>query len=138
MTLNEENRNALVALRLEKAKEAMTEAKDIIELGHWRVVANRLYYACFYAVSALLIQNEITARTHSGVMNQFGLHFVEKGLVSKEQNKLYGRLFGLRQTGDYDDWVTLKRDDVIHLVEPVQNFIEEIGKLIFKLKTLNL
>jgi len=129
MTLNEENRNALVTLRLEKAKKAVTEAKDIIELGHWRVVANRLYYACFYAASALLIQKEITARTHSGVINQFGLHFVEKGLISREQNKLYGQLLGLRQTGDYDDWVTLTENDVIHLVEPVQKFIEEIEKI---------
>jgi uncharacterized protein (UPF0332 family) len=128
MTLNEENRNALVTLRLEKAKEAMSEAIDIIELGHWRVVANRLYYACFYAASALLIQKEITAHTHSGVINQFGLHYVEKGLISREQNKLYGRLFSLRQTGDYDDWVVLKKNDVIHLVEPVQKFIEEVEK----------
>ena len=31
MTLNEENRNALVTLRLEKAKKTLIEAKDNIE-----------------------------------------------------------------------------------------------------------
>ena len=132
MTLNEENRNALVTLRLEKAKEALIEAKEIIELKRWRVVANRLYYACFYAASALLIQNGITARTHSGVMNQLGFHFIKKGLISEEQNKLYGRLFGLRQTGDYDDWIILQEDDVIPFVEPVEKFIEEIENIIVK------
>jgi uncharacterized protein (UPF0332 family) len=65
MTLNEENRNALVTFRIERAKETLIEAKDNAELGHWRVVANRLYYACFYAVNALLIKNEITAHTLS-------------------------------------------------------------------------
>jgi len=132
MTLRKEDRNALVTLRLEKAKEALIEAKNNIELGHWRVVANRLYYACFYAASALLIQKGITARTHSGVKGQLGLHFVENGLISREQNRLYGKLFGLRQTGDYDDWIILQEDDVIPFVEPVEKFIEEIENLIVK------
>jgi uncharacterized protein (UPF0332 family) len=130
MTLRKEDRNALVTLRLEKAKEALIEAKGNIELGHWRVVANRLYYTCFYAASALLIQKGITARTHSGVMNQFGLHFVENGLIGREQNKLYGKLFGLRQTGDYDDLIILQEYDVIPFVEPVEKFIEEIENII--------
>lgn len=130
MSLNEKDRNALVALRLEKAKKTLIEAKDNIELGHWHAATNRLYYVCFYVVCALLIQKGITARTHSGVLNQFGLHFVKKGLISEEQNKLYGRLFGLRQTGDYDDWITLQEDDVSPFVEPVEKFIEEIENII--------
>jgi len=130
MTLRKEDRNALVTLRLEKAKKTLIEAKDNIELGHWHAATNRLYYACFYAVCALLVQKGITARTHSGVVNQLGLHFVKEGLISEEQNKLYVRLFGLRQTGDYDDWIILQEDDVTPFVEPVQTFIEEIENLI--------
>ena len=45
MTLQKEDRNILVALRLQKAKETMSEAKEIIRLGFWRVVTNRIYYA---------------------------------------------------------------------------------------------
>ena len=128
MTLNEENRNVLVTLRLEKAKEALTEAKGNFELGFWRVVANRLYYACFYTVNALLIKNGITAHTHSGIINQLGLHFVKKGIINEEQSKLYSRLFGLRQTGDYSDRISIKEEDVRPLLEPVEKFIEEISK----------
>ena len=130
MSLNEENRDALVRLRLEKAKEALTEAKAIIELGFWRVVANRLYYACFYAVNALLIKDGITTHTHSGSINQLSLHFVKKGLISEEQGKLYSRLFGLRQTGDYSDRISIKEEDIRPLLEPAEKFIAEIEKLI--------
>jgi len=130
MTLQQEDRKALVVLRFEKAKKTLTEAKDNIELGHWNVVANRLYYACFYAASALLVQKGISAHTHSGVMSQLGLHFIKNGLISKEQGELYGRLFDTRQSGDYDDWVFLKENDVIHFLEPVEKFIEEIEILI--------
>jgi uncharacterized protein (UPF0332 family) len=89
MKLQQEDRNALVKVRLQRAKETMEELNGIIPLGYWRIAANRLYYACFYAISALLIKNNLVAHTHSGVINQFGLHFVAKELVSKEQGKLY-------------------------------------------------
>ena len=84
MTLQKEDRNTLVELRLQKAHETMLEAKEIIPLGFWRVVANRLYYACFYAVTALLVKNGLTAHTHSGVIAQLGLHFITKGVISIE------------------------------------------------------
>jgi uncharacterized protein (UPF0332 family) len=130
MTLRQEDRNALVKLRLQNAKEALAEAKGNIELSFWRVVANRLYYACFYAVSALLIKEGITAHTHSGIINQFGLHFVKKELISTKQGELFGKLFGLRQTGDYSDRISIEEQDVRPLFELVEKFIEEIENMI--------
>jgi len=130
MMLNEENRNIIVNLRLQKAKETLTELKANIELGFWRVAANRLYYACYYAATALLIQNSHIARTHAGVINQLSLHFIREGLLNVEYGKLYKTLFELRQTGDYDDFVIVAENDVIPLLEPAEKFIAEIEKLI--------
>jgi uncharacterized protein (UPF0332 family) len=130
MTLKNKDRNALVTVRLQKAKETLTEVKGNIGLGYWRVAANRLYYASFYAVSALLIKNEITAHTHSGVINQLSLHFVTKGIISIEQGKLHKHLFELRQSGDYDDWVYIEEEDVLPFIEPVELFIAKIENLI--------
>ena len=130
MTLKKEDREALVALRIERAKETIAEVDGITQFGYWRNAANRLYYACYYAVCALLIKNGITAHTHAGVINQLGLHFVAKGIVSMEHGKLFRQLFTLRQTGDYDDWIVLKEEDVMPLIKPAENFIAEIEKLI--------
>ena len=130
MTLRLKDRNALVTIRLRRAKETISEAKGIIQLGYWRIAANRLYYACFYAASALLIKNNFTAHTHAGVINQFGLHFVTKGLISKEQGKFFKRLFNLRQSGDYDDWFDISEEDVMPFLEPTEKFIAEIENLI--------
>jgi uncharacterized protein (UPF0332 family) len=130
MTLQKEDRIVLVALRLKKAKETLVEVKGNIELGFWRVVANRLYYACFYAVNALLIKNGYNAHTHAGVITQFGLHFVSKGIMSIEQGKLYKYLFEKRLTGDYDDWTTISKQDIVPLLEPAEQFIAAIENLI--------
>jgi len=108
----------------------MLEVKSTMELGYWRLAANRLYYACYYAAVALLIKNGITAHTHSGVINQFGLHFVSKGLIDNEEGKFFKQLFNLRQSGDYDDWFYIDEEDILPLVELAENFITEIEKLI--------
>ena len=110
----------------------MAEVKGIIRLEYWRVAANRLYYACYYAVTALLIKNGYSAHTHNGVFTLLGKHFVLDGIVSKEQNKLYGRLLELRQSGDYSDWIVIKESDIIPLLEPAEKFIETIEDLINK------
>jgi len=130
MTLKEENRNDIVNYRLHRAKETLAEAKGAFEMGFWHATANRLYYACFYAVHALLMKNGHLTRTHNGVFTLFGKYFVLNGIVSKEQNKLYGTLLELRQDGDYGDWVVIKEEDVKPLIEPVEIFIAEIENLI--------
>ena len=130
MTLKKEDRDILVTLRMQRAKELLVETKELMAMGYWRTIANRLYYACFHAVSALLLKNGYTAHTHSGVITQFGLHFVTKGIISMEQGKFYRNLFEKRQTGDYDVWISIDEQDIIPLLEPAQKFIEDIENLI--------
>ena len=130
MTLQKEDRNALVAIRLQKAHETMLEVDGNVDMGFWRVAANRLYYACYYAASALLIDNGLTAHTHTGVINQIGLHFVKTEKISLEQGKFFQQLFELRQTGDYSDWVPVNKEDVIIRLVPARQFIETIEILI--------
>ena len=130
MTLQQEDRSALITLRLARAKETMEEFKANMQLGYWRISANRLYYACYYAASALLIKNNLSAHTHAGVINQTGLHFVKKGIISKEQGKFFKRLFELRQSGDYDDWFDIEEDDVKPFIEPAEQFIATIENIL--------
>ena len=70
-----------VKYRLSRAKESFEEVKVLAKNEMWNGCINRLYYACFYAVSALLLQNNIQTKTHAGARQMFGLHFVDKGLI---------------------------------------------------------
>jgi hypothetical protein len=54
-----EQTKALVAHRLERARETLDEARLLLSAGHGNATVNRLYYACFYAVSALLLADGI-------------------------------------------------------------------------------
>ena len=132
MGLTDKERKIVVQFRIEKAKKVFSEIALLIENTLWQTAANRLYYACYYVVSALLIQNGIEVRTHHGVINQMGLLFVKTGLISPENGELYQRLFELRQTGDYSDWINVEEEDIKPYVEPAQQFITTIENLINK------
>lgn len=45
MSLNQEERTAIVTYRLEKAERALMQAKANLPLQTWEVIANRIYYA---------------------------------------------------------------------------------------------
>ena len=96
----------------------------------WAAGANRLYYAAYYAVSALLLNNGISVRTHEGVIRMFSMHFVKTGIVSKEMGSLYTKLFSLRLTGDYDDDYSVTKEDVTTKVKGTKVLIQIIINLI--------
>jgi uncharacterized protein (UPF0332 family) len=125
--MTNEERDAAVELRIAKAYRAYEEAKGVVALKYWETIANRLYYAAFNAVTALLIANGDTAQTHSGVRHILGLKFIKAGILPHETGRLYHRLFSMRQTGDYDDTYDVTAEDVLPNLEPTGKLIDVIA-----------
>jgi uncharacterized protein (UPF0332 family) len=103
--LTDEERSLLIDYRLKRSKETLLEADNLIADDFYNAAVNRLYYACYYAVIALLLKNGISAQTHHGVKQMFSLHFIATGKIDKTHSVFYGRLFNDRMSGDYDDFV---------------------------------
>lgn len=120
MSLGKEDMMAVVAYRKEKTYTTLKEAEDMIDMEHWNLAVQRLYYACFYMASALLLSYGFGARTHNGVVGQLGQEFVSKGLLTKEEGRLYSRLLQNRITGDYNDFFDFVSEDVLPLLEPTR------------------
>lgn len=105
MTLNEAEKHALILFRLARASETLKEAHAQVELGFWRLAVNRQYYACFYAVSALLVARGEYPRTHKGLRQRFAALFVATGEFPQRLADAFTDLFERRNSGDYDDFV---------------------------------
>ncbi|MBQ9463103.1 MAG: HEPN domain-containing protein [Bacteroidales bacterium] len=131
MSLTEEERKAIVVYRLEKAEDALVEAKDCASMGHWTLTANRLYYTAYYAASALLVSAGYSAKTHEGTVGMIGQNYVRTGSLTKEDGALLARLQSMRHTGDYDDFMDWTKEDVEPYIEKVESFLEKIKKLIY-------
>jgi uncharacterized protein (UPF0332 family) len=122
------NREEYVNYRFHRAVESYEEALILAKEERWNAVINRLYYACFYAVIALLIKNNISTQTHDGARTQFGLIFVKTGIIDKESGKLFSKLFDYRQKGDYGDLFDYDEELTKPLINKVNEFIIEIKK----------
>jgi uncharacterized protein (UPF0332 family) len=97
-----------------------------VENELWNTAVNRLYYASFHAVSALLYCYGFESKTHAGAQTLFGLHFVQTGIVSKDLGRLYSKIFSMRQSADYEDEIEYEKDDVMPLLQPIDDFIVTI------------
>ena len=50
-----EQRSDIILYRLDSARNLLLEIESHIERGFYNTAMNRMYYACFYAASALLL-----------------------------------------------------------------------------------
>ena len=128
--MNEKEKEELINYRMSRVDETLEEVDFLVENGLYNTAVNRLYYACFYAVTSLLVKNDIKAQRHAGVRQMFGLHFVRKELIDKELAKFYTDLYDKRQTSDYDDFIDFSKEDVLGLIPTAKEFISEIRKLL--------
>jgi uncharacterized protein (UPF0332 family) len=126
------NTDDLISYRIKRAFETMKEAETMIENEFWNASVNRIYYACFYAVSALLLKKGIDSSTHKGIRQMFGLHCVQTGLVSKDLARFFSDLYDRRQTGDYDDFVIFDKETTHSLLKFGNEFLIEIKKIIYQ------
>ena len=129
MSLTDEERLQVVTYRLEKSRNTLADAERVIAMQMWTTGANRLYYAAYYAVSALLIANGIVAKTHEGIIRMFNQHFVMTGKVDREMGRQYNILFTMRLTGDYGDCFDLQEKDIAPMVEPAQKLVSTVSAL---------
>jgi uncharacterized protein (UPF0332 family) len=128
--IDKATRDAIVAYRLENAHKTISEIPILISHKLWNTAVNRLYYACFYATTALLVSCGIEAQTHAGVRLMLGLHFTKTGKLPVKWSKFYADLFENRQTGDYADFVYFDKETVEELHRQAVVFIDAIEGLI--------
>ena len=132
MSLKEEERQVIVTLELEKADKIWSQLSVQVQAQLWDMAANRLYYALFHAVSAMLIHDHHEVGTHRGAVNKFSLYYVKQGIFTKADGRLYSRLQGLREDGDYNCSFDVEQDEVEEKIEPTRMLIEKIKHYITK------
>ena len=123
MSLTNEERKTLVALELKKARETYEEIGIL-------TAANRLYYAVFHAVSALLINDGLQVSSHKGSHATFSLRYIKTGILSKEYGRLYNQLQTMREESDYNCVYDVEPEELLSRIEPARQLIDDIEQLI--------
>lgn len=130
--LDNQSRADLIEYRFEKSRQTLKEADVLAAAGMYNASVNRLYYAAYYAASALMIGNSIETVTHKGIKTMLGLKFIHAGLLENEYGRIYQSLFDGRQAGDYEDFIYYDIDNYKELRPLAEKFIDRISVLVKK------
>jgi len=130
MSLSNEERRIMVELEIERAEKIMQQFAVLQEQQYWDTLVNRMYYAAFHAISALLIHNAMPVHTHKGALIRFNKEFVRTGKFTVEEGRLFSQLEGLRERGDYNCFIDASLEEVVPLIEPLKALIAKIETLV--------
>ena len=121
-----DRKRELSEYRISQAYEAISEAQILGDSGHYRGAINRSYYAMFYALQVLVIQDNVKVTKHSGAISHFDRWYVKTGKIDREFSRWLHRLFDLRQDADYGDMYEPSESQCREAIEKSEKFVERI------------
>ena len=130
MSLSDEERRIMVELELERAEKIVQQFPTLRDQQYWDTLVNRMYYAAFHAVNALLIHNAMQIHTHRGALIAFNKEFVRTGIFTPEEGHLFSQLEGLRERGDYNCFIDTTEEEIVPMIEPLKALIAKIKSTI--------
>lgn len=125
---DEKERAELARLRLENAKEKLSYIPGIMDLGDYKTVANRAYYAVFYAMRAVLALDGFDSKKHAGIISEFRRSYIKTGIFDEQLSDIIGELFTVRTNSDYDDFYLVSKEKAIRQYESAVLFVKAIDQ----------
>ena len=90
---------------------------------------NRAYYALFYAVSALLLEEGRRFKKHSGVRLAFNREIIKSERMERWCGDLYNEIFDDRQAGDYIEFTKFDAPYVQEKIDGCERFLATLRPL---------
>ena len=130
--MDKEYYDALVKVRLDRAKELFDDATELLEKGSYKSANNRAFYAMEKSIKALLAMEQIEVTTHNGALKQFNYIFIYNGdgtFGPEDYQKIAGAE-QIRNASDYDDFYIASKDETRQLVDNTKCILDKIEKYI--------
>ena len=121
----------LAKYRLKQAEESINEAIFLLSgKQSTRSIINRVYYAMFYAVLALIVFGPFSSSKHSGVLSYFNKRFIKEGVFPEELGRSINKAYELRQESDYREYAELGYEEVEFFIEQAKTFLKTVKEFL--------
>jgi len=126
----------LIELRkhLDRSEDKLKSAHILLENNQITDSIGEAYYSIYHATMAILILKDIHPRTHSGLISEFGLHFVKNGTIEDVYAKILAKAETKRIMADYDVDYQPSPKEAESIIKDAQKFHERIKEAINQLK----
>jgi len=128
----EESVKIRIREELEVAKKRLAAAKLLFEKGMLEDAVNRAYYAFFHAAKATLNVLGYDARTHSGLVSEFGLRIIRTNLLDEKFGQYLRRAFEMRESSDYEIGIIFAEEEVQTLIRNAEEFLGKAQEFVEK------
>ncbi|MEO8148362.1 MAG: HEPN domain-containing protein [Bacteroidia bacterium] len=128
--MSENDIENIVNQRILQARKLLFEAEEIANINFFNTSINRMYYASFSIVTALLFKNGFTPKTHSGTRILLNKHFSIENKVNKDLRRFYHEIMEMREDADYEVDKEFDEATTFQYLDKTKVFIEAIEKLI--------
>lgn len=125
-----EAREELVRTWLRQAQDTLADAEYLAEGRRWKSCVGRIYYAAFYAVSALLVNRGYNFSSHRGVETLFNQDFGATGAVPADLVALYNELHKNRLLADYSGTTRFEETQVRPWIASTRRLLAAVEQLI--------
>lgn len=123
----------LAKYRIEKAKEHLRSAEDLLKLNHFNDSISRSYYAIFSAARAILALRDLDSSKHSGVISLFNQKYIKTKILPVALSKIIQEAKTYREKADYSDFIVIAKEEIEYQIKNAAVFINEIEEKIKKL-----
>lgn len=110
---------------IEKGKESLSVARELLQQGHADFAASRAYYAMFYVAQALLLHIGQSYSKHSMVIAAFGREYTKTGILDRRFHRWLIDAQDLRNIGDYGVSIHVPGEKAESVCAWAQELIEE-------------
>jgi len=122
--------NAVAETR--RGDEALEAARHLLAAEFFNDSISRAYYAAYHWSRALLLLRGLEPKTHRGVIQMIGLHYVKEGLLSDEAAGLLAHLETYRELSDYTSAADFTEMEARAEIERAEKFIAACRLIIGK------
>ena len=121
-----ENRKALMLLRLEQAAECLKASEIMLNAAMYKSAANRSYYCIFHAMRAVLAQDAFDSKKHSDVISAFREKYIKTKIFPIFFSDIIKQAFSNRGQSDYNDFFIISKEETVEQVENAKAFLAAI------------
>lgn len=111
---------------IEKANRFTASSELLFNAKDYDSAVSRIYYAMFFAAEALLLTNNLSPKSHSGLIALFGDYFIKTKVFPKEMGRQINRAYDKRLIGDYGTSIIIDKTEAQDLLKIGKEFIDRI------------
>ena len=107
------------------AQEELNTTDLLWKNDRYRACVYRSYYAMYHATQALLSLKDLSTKTHKGIIQMFGQHFIKTNIFPVELARALSDAYDMRRLSDYEETIFLSSKQSEIVLNSARSFIEQ-------------